>query len=89
MKLVGIIARYLDLPPTAVPGVDTGPDRVACSTAVYLPEDVNCWQPVIFEAFLERAAIMEFDGKVDRHEAEGRAAADIRDLFNNGICSNE
>jgi len=43
-----------------------------------LPPNRAAWPPKWKEAFLERAAIMEFDGNLSRFAAETRAELDCR-----------
>ena len=43
-----------------------------------LPNDVKCWPPSWRERLEERAAIKEFDGGMDRAEAERQAEKELR-----------
>ena len=48
---------------------------------VELPEDIDCWPADWKEEFEERAAIMEYDGMLDRPQAEQWAETIVRAAF--------
>jgi hypothetical protein len=45
---------------------------------VTLPPNIAAWPPLWREAFEERAAVMEFDAKLSRDQAELLAESEVR-----------
>lgn len=48
-----------------------------------LPTRIRDWPPIWLELFNERAAVMEYGGKLPRWKAEQEAERDIRQLARN------
>lgn len=73
MKLVDLLKVYAGKQDRA--SIPTSPFKAEGSRGHegYLPTDLTDWPAEYLEAFEERAAIMEHDGRMDRHEAERRA----------------
>ena len=46
-----------------------------------LPSDLSDWPEEWHESYEERAAIMEYDGELDRLEAEERAEEIVREAY--------
>jgi len=66
MNLVNLLRKYAEI------------DDSLLSTVVDLPSNVADWPEEYKEIYDERAAIMEFDGEIDRQEAEIQAEAQVR-----------
>ena len=68
MKLVDLVHRYLE-------------NSSALNVAEELPLLITNWPEEWQEAFEERAAIIEFDGELDREVAERRAEDRVREEY--------
>ena len=83
MKLETLIKRYLGEPsPPKYTKVDRPSSESISVVQSALPLSIDDWPTNFKEAYEERAAILEFDEKMSRADAEIHAKAIIRERFN-------